>query len=554
MSRSWLFLFQVCTVLTRISAWSPHPPFYEIADSDGKKQTSLYPADGPVVPLWGSEGRDTIEKDDSKIWIVEYYHITCPHCWYFSGIYPTFARAVKSPTVMIGAFECVTDVNKKVCEEASEQVERSGHNFTVPIVLVYNAQKPGDAPRILHVHENGDIDRPLPAEDLAKNVAELTDGGVKVLNSQVFKSGAGLDESGSLVKIDGPPGNSGWPDEGWGNIQYRFHDAHIGMFRLLTDGYVNSKKYEAAMNVIKFVKRAFGKSEAQAFDNLLSKLTSRTARRLQANATSTPLHAHEFNIVMTDWAQQFNTTSLFCKTKTCTVWQLFHGIAALIHIGFADITVKEALPEFRYMVSQFLDCEVCKQHFVRSYDQCLFGRCEVLDGTNEATRSKALVMWLWRTHNAVNERVIKEKPAHRPIDRRWPSYKDCPGCWKLSVVQTGGPADELKYKGQQNDDQPVYDVFNEDEVFNYILLTYVNQTDAKKIRLDEVFPMVHMSRNGQIVAVFSSIAMAAVVFMGFLVVRKSSKTQLVSIQTNEDLLQEQELIAPRQGNVGSGLL
>lgn len=453
-------LLQVFATLINVHAWSPQPPTYQIVASDGKRHKSLYPQNGPVEPLIGSAANNMLYQDPSVIWLVEYYDSSCPHCWYFSGILPTVAKAIKSPKVRIGAFNCIENANNVACQTANV--------LSYPALKLYNFPAAGNSHDI-HVHSEGDIEKPMSAQEIATSLTNLAPGRITILHPEVFHSGAGLSSGGNLVSPSGPPGRTGWTQEPWGSLPARFHDAHIGMARLLMDGYINATKYQAALDVVKFVGRAFGKDESQAFTDLTT--------RLQAKPDLQPV---QFRNIMTDWAQQFNTSWVFCKTKTCAVWQLFHGISALIAIKYAAIPVAESLPKFRFMVDNFLDCAVCRQHFLRAYDACLFGRCEVLSGGDEVAQAKAQVLWLWRTHNAVNVRVISEHPpTGKAVDRRWPSFADCPGCWNTTVVN-GENAAELTFQGQMNHDQPVYNVFSEQKVFGFILYTYLGEESKKK--------------------------------------------------------------------------
>lgn len=457
----WLLVLQAFASFTSGSAWSARPPTYRVVTGDGVSHKSLYPQHGPVQPLTGESGASAIAQDNNIVWIVEYYDFSCPHCWYFSSILPTVAKALKSSKVRVGAVNCLDKANALTCHKAKAT--------SFPFLVVYNAVVPGDRHHI-HLHNKKSIDDPLPAKAIATMISTLAKGRAPIVNSEVFKSGAGFSGGADhLVKISGPPGKDGWTNEEWGTVQTRFHDAHVGMARLLMDGYVSKTKYQAALDVVQFVGKVFGKDENQVFSDL--------TKKLKAKSDLEPL---EFRKIMGAWADQFNQKWVFCKTKTCAVWQLFHCITSLIAIRYAPIAVSEALPKFRFMVTNFLDCEDCRQHFVKSYDACLFGRCEVLAGDDEETRAKALVMWLWRTHNAVSVRVIGQHPPHgAAVDRRYPAYKACPGCWNVDVVN-GEPAKLLTFHGQTTDIYPVYNVFNEKNVFGFILRNYLGQDGTKK--------------------------------------------------------------------------
>lgn len=281
----------------------------------------------------------------------------------------------------------------------------------------------------------------------------------------------------------------------------RFHDAHVGMARLLTDGYVNKEKYQAALNVVQFVSRAFSKDEKVIFDDLMAKLTVRR-----------DLEPAEFKSIMDAWVGQFNPDLVFCETKTCAVWQFFHGTAALMAIGYAPLMVSEALPKYRYMVAEFMDCEACRQHFMAAYDNCQYGRCSVLAAPTQLGQAKALVLWLWRVHNAVSTRVIAEHPAKGDaLDRRWPAYKDCPACWMPSAV-AGTPGEVLTFAGQTSNDDPLYGVFNEENVVNFIISAYLGTEIQQAFSVDAAHPWTYSPQTG-FVAISCTLVGLTVLFL-----------------------------------------
>jgi len=509
----WLLLQAV--LLSRTDAWSPQPPLYKIKAGDGKKHISLYPQNGPVEVMLGDADWDKIQKDTDTVWIVELYDQGCPHCWYFSSLYPTVARAIKSKEVRVVAFNCIDPINEKACKIAMH----------FPTVMAYNLEAAGAAGVPIHVHKGEDIDANLRPKDIATMLSEKSKGRVSIVRPDVFPKSDGAGGK-NLVDPSGPPGKDGWMNEGYGSVQSRFHDAHIGMATLLRDGYTSSKKYKAAIEVVKYIKRIYGKDEEKVFDALLAELRGKPDAKKA-----------EFQTIMEEFMKQFNPKLVFCKTKTCAVWQLFHSISLLIAIHYTPVKVSEALAKYRFMVDEFMDCQVCREHFLKSYDECLFGRCSVGESDD---KPKALVLWLWRLHNAVSMRVIREamiKPEGGPIDRRWPAFKECPGCWKVKVVNGGKPGKLLTYPGQKNNDQPVYGVFREDKVYGYLLKSYLGE-DPKDTRLfEDIPPLLKQSRvSGQWILTFSC-AVASVTTL-FAVNRFGNKLW----KKSEASMDEQELL------------
>jgi len=346
--------------------------------------------------------------------------------------------------------------------------------------MAFNLGAPGRPTDRINIHnkEGTDLDENLSPKVIATMISAASNGHIPIVNPKAFFHDS--DSTGNLVSIAGPPGKDGWTNEALGSVQSRFHDAHIGMGRLLMDGYLRPAQHQAAIDVIEFVASAFGKDEKKEFDALTTQL------RAQPN-----LEPAQFRTIMEAWLKPFNPAWVFCKTETCGVWQLFHEISALIAIQYAPIPVSKALPGYRYIVSEFMTCQACRIHFLRSYDNCLFGRCEVLTAGDEEAQAKALVLWLWRTHNAVSENVIAERPpTGEKIDRRWPAYRECPGCWNVDVVN-GKKAELVYFKGQTNNDQPVYNVFNNDKVYGYILKGYLGQETSRLF--ESIPPLRHQS-------------------------------------------------------------
>merc|ERR1719174_1658459 len=78
-----------------VDSWSPKPPTYRVDAGDDNTHISLYPGNGAVEALFGTDGHEKFTQDPDTVWIVEYYDTSCPHCWYFSSIFAPMARALK---------------------------------------------------------------------------------------------------------------------------------------------------------------------------------------------------------------------------------------------------------------------------------------------------------------------------------------------------------------------------------------------------------------------------------------------------------------------------
>lgn len=324
--------------------------------------------------------------------------------------------------------------------------------------------------------------QPVSAKTLAESLTqEQAAGMLQVADLEAMEEG--MDVSGSnLIKSNGVPGRPGWPNEQAGSVDARRHDALIGAGKLLMDGYTSSSKFEAAKSVLSFLSKVFPENNA-AFDDLLMQLQAPGAHDVAT-----------FKTMIDKWMKPFDVKFQFCFSKPCAVWELLHvvtvavagvqlsGSKLFLQTSKPDVTVKQTMGMIRTMVANFLDCEACRNHFVTSYDGCYFGRCEVLDSADERHRAKAMVLWLWRTHDAVSLRVISENPPPPKvgsIDRRWPPYRDCPGCWKYSVVVNHELGKVQHWKDEKDDSQPTYEIFNEDRVLEYLFRLYLGQENIK---------------------------------------------------------------------------
>jgi len=117
---------------------------------------------------------------------------------------------------------------------------------------------------------------------------------------------------------------------------------------------------------------------------------------------------------------------------TCGLWMLLHSTSVRMpeggdggdggdgERGLAWLGVVEGY------IRHFFQCADCAEHFLES-----------LGGADaKAVRSKRdAVLWLWRTHNAVNERLVREDAAgtnpQDPVYKhvQWPVREVCGGCY-----------------------------------------------------------------------------------------------------------------------------
>ncbi|KAG7032047.1 Sulfhydryl oxidase 1 [Cucurbita argyrosperma subsp. argyrosperma] len=119
---------------------------------------------------------------------------------------------------------------------------------------------------------------------------------------------------------------------------------------------------------------------------------------------------------------------IFCRGSkndtrgfSCGLWVLLHSLSVRIEDGesqFAFTTICD-------FVHTFFVCEECRQHF---YEMC----SSVSSPFNKA---RDFALWLWRTHNKVNERLYKEEETMGTADPKfpkmiWPPMQLCASCYR----------------------------------------------------------------------------------------------------------------------------
>ncbi|KAK9877899.1 hypothetical protein WA026_020125 [Henosepilachna vigintioctopunctata] len=121
---------------------------------------------------------------------------------------------------------------------------------------------------------------------------------------------------------------------------------------------------------------------------------------------------------------------LGCKGSTaghrgypCGVWTMFHYLtvnAADYNKGRRQVNPKEILMAMHGYIKNFFGCAECSQHFQKMAAE---RKIEQVSSLNES------VLWLWKAHNEVNERLagdLTEDPAYPK--RQFPTVERCPPC------------------------------------------------------------------------------------------------------------------------------
>ncbi|KAJ0985733.1 hypothetical protein J5N97_004089 [Dioscorea zingiberensis] len=146
---------------------------------------------------------------------------------------------------------------------------------------------------------------------------------------------------------------------------------------------------------------------------------------------------------------------IFCRGSkndtrgfSCGLWVLLHSLSVRVGDGESH-SAFTAICDF---IHNFFVCDECRRHF--------YEMCSSISAPLNTTRD--LGLWLWRAHNKVNERLMKEEKDLKTADPRfpkiiWPPKQLCPPCYHSPSRKGLGD---------------VHLEWNEDEVFRFLVKYY----------------------------------------------------------------------------------
>jgi len=146
---------------------------------------------------------------------------------------------------------------------------------------------------------------------------------------------------------------------------------------------------------------------------------------------------------------------MFCRGSkketrgfSCGLWVLLHSLTVRIGDGESQSTFT-SICDF---IHNFFICEECRKHF--------YEMCSSVPVPFKSARD--LTLWLWRAHNIVNERLMKEEKDLDTADPSfpkviWPPKQLCPSCYRSSSKAADG-AMQVEWE--------------EDEVFHFLVDYY----------------------------------------------------------------------------------
>ncbi|KAM7484621.1 hypothetical protein LguiA_000630 [Lonicera macranthoides] len=145
---------------------------------------------------------------------------------------------------------------------------------------------------------------------------------------------------------------------------------------------------------------------------------------------------------------------MFCRGSkndtrgfSCGLWVLLHSLSVRIEDGESQMAFAATCD----YITNFFVCEECRQHFQEM--------CSSVSTPFNKTRD--FVLWLWTTHNKVNERLMKEEANVGTGDPKfpktiWPPKQLCPAC----------------YQSHKKNDKNGQVEWDHDEVFKFVVSYY----------------------------------------------------------------------------------
>jgi thiol oxidase len=351
--------------------------------------------DSPVVELDPTTAESAWASKDE--WVLNYYASWCPHCQHYAPKYKELARKAekKNLRMRFGAVDC-----------QDYQGECLKHS-----VKAY--------PTILLHKSDGTSEKMTPAaldKWINKMDAFMPDNLKKTKNSVPNFVAS---EDPKPAKKEDP---FKWGIEAENTPEARLADGLLALVVAMQQGSGPAATARAFSQLL--AERLPTQSAREAVGRLTNKLKDGVDVGALAGAWATE-EIPSFGIaVPSARVDPQEAKWRVCKNYTCGLWQLFHVLAAKMvqdRNGLRGMhgQAAEARDRLHAFVRDFFPCEVCRNHFLKSYDACEFRACDVDTGGAEVLQE-----WLWRLHNAVTARV-RTVAGSEP---HWPPEAACTTC------------------------------------------------------------------------------------------------------------------------------
>jgi len=171
--------------------------------------------------------------------------------------------------------------------------------------------------------------------------------------------------------------------------------------------------------------------------------------------------------VQSDWVACKGSTPS-TRGYSCGLWLLFHALANsnIEPPSGEDKAMQGAMwmQGVRAFVGTFFTCIVCRDHFMEMATS---------HTASKVKTQRDASMWMWETHNLVNQRLAGEEAESQTGDvafpkEQWPSQDACPPCRTHALIHTDSASE----------DKPDWDM---EVVFEYNRYYYGNGTRPKGV-------------------------------------------------------------------------
>ena len=193
---------------------------------------------------------------------------------------------------------------------------------------------------------------------------------------------------------------------------------------------LNSSQIDALQTFLRVIDEYFPFEEQDtrsgSFIKLLRKWTSTKSNSLSTDEMLDQMNRFEDDYSLPEM-QPFKScqgSSSRFRGYPCSLWLTFHTLTVNEYLkhrssDLVDPPPHDVLPMMRLYILNFFGCSECVAHFAQESE----GLEDSLTSLNSS------VLWLWRTHNRVNERLAgdaSEDPSHPKI--QFPSESICTDC------------------------------------------------------------------------------------------------------------------------------
>ena len=393
---------------------------------DGVLRTVVWPgqAGGAQPGVRGPNGRDTD-------WAVFFYK---PYCGACQRVWPAFralgATTNSSGRLRFGEVDCVAD--RGVCS----MMKAEKH----PVVRIYRAtsswqSKSGTT--LFKREQVAEWSGLLIAYEVVDWFKSLQQGEDALLDGNVtwapdaelasamrrFKSRGRTQHESSLTHRPSDP--AGYLTDAEASFAFGLTDHVFPHASAPLEG----DRLESLLNWLDLHSRTFPKKRVRdQIRSLRTRLGART--KWERGAYETAVRTNGFSTdppAESSWRWCTRERMAGRGGYSCALWVLLHTTLA----NSPRTQAKYALQVMALWVNDFFGCEECATHFVRYYEE--HGGADVSDGQIGA------VLWLWRAHNAVTQRLKAAEEADSAFgeemsSRRseFPARTDCKACYNAT--------------------------------------------------------------------------------------------------------------------------